>query len=69
MPDFDELRRTFPDVGFAIYAYDPTGDVALEIHERGNIHIVEAPTLAECIARIVPVSEPETKSLDPFFDM
>lgn len=34
---FDELRDTFPDLGFALYAIEPGGVVTLEVYDSGRV--------------------------------
>ena len=55
----DDLRVRFPGLGFAVYAYDPGGDVTLEIHSAdGGLYAFVGPTLAAAIATTFPPLEP-----------
>lgn len=65
--NLDELRKRFPHLGFAVYAYDPDGPVTLEVH-GAKINQVSAPTEAEAIALAFPSPEPETPEPQPADD-
>mgnify|MGYP007112247724 CR=1 FL=1 len=54
---FDRLRAQYPDLGMAVYAYDPRGVVTLEIHtpEADTApYTFTGATLAEVLARAFP---------------
>lgn len=51
----DELRAAMPDFGFALYAFEPGGDVTLEvITPDGQTFQFVGPTEAAVIARALP---------------
>lgn len=52
----DELREVRPDLGLAVYAFEPGGDVTLEIHFEGEIFPFQAPTVAGAIEAAFPMS-------------
>lgn len=61
----DELRQAQPELGFAVYAYEPGGPVTLEaITPDGDIFSWRGDTVADAIAEAFPPDddgqEPET---------
>jgi hypothetical protein len=51
MTDLDTLRRKYPHLAWAVYAFDPGGPVTLEcITADGKTFPFVAPTLAAAIA-------------------
>lgn len=50
----DDLRAAFPDLGFALYGYDPRGPVTLEVFASEGVFKFVAPTEAEAIAAAFP---------------
>lgn len=51
MTDLDALRAKYPHLGFAVYAYTPSGEVTLEcITAEGKTFQFQGATLAEAIA-------------------
>ncbi len=63
---FDELRQAFPDTGFAIYAYEPGGEVTLEAIEGTKTHVMKGQTLGELLDTILepPDEPPQLEPLD-----
>ena len=59
----DDIRRAYPQLGLALYAYDPAGVVTLELHAPdGNVLTYHASSSEEVFARVFPelLSAPET---------
>lgn len=50
----DDLRRAQPHLGFAVYAYEPGGDVTFEIMAGEQSFTWRAPTVAEALAMAYP---------------
>jgi hypothetical protein len=51
----DELRADRPNLGFAVYAYEPGKPVTLEIHDAdGQTYSVTTPTLEAAIGVAFP---------------
>lgn len=50
----DHLRAALPDLGFALYAYDPEGPVTLEVHGSDGVWSIEAETEAAVVAMLMP---------------
>jgi hypothetical protein len=63
----DELRRAFPGLGFAIYAYESGGPVILEIHSGDEVYTFTAWTEAEAIALAFPAAPPPPQTLTDIF--
>lgn len=62
----DELRQRLPDVGVAVYAYEPGGPVTLEIHAPdGATFTFVGPTLAAAMDRAFASASPEPESPPP----
>lgn len=60
MATFDDLRAAYPRTGFAVYAYAPGEPVTIEAHtEDGQVLAMTHPTLAGCLAVLLPSPEPE----------
>jgi hypothetical protein len=59
MADLDAIRQRFPHIGLAVYAFDPGGDVTLEVYAEGQVWPFTGPTLASALARAFPTAEPE----------
>lgn len=54
----DDLRREQPDLGAALYAYEPDGDVVLEIHTPdGQVYAFSAPSEAAALAMAFPQTD------------
>lgn len=54
---FDEIRRQYSTVGFAVYALEGTaGDVTLELHPPvGEMQTYTAPDLEACLRSAFPL--------------
>jgi hypothetical protein len=50
----DDLRAARPELGLALYAYTPGGDVTLEVHSDGEVYSFTAATEAEAIEKAFP---------------
>lgn len=49
----DDARASWPEFGFAVYAFDPVGPVTLEIHApTGEILTFVEATEADCLGRL-----------------
>ena len=58
----DELRRAHPELGAALYAYEPGGPVTLEIHTPdGQVYPFTGDTEAAALAVAFP---PELPAVD-----
>ena len=55
----DDLRAAHPDLGFALYAYDPRGPVTLEVHAAEGVFTFIGSTEAEAIAAAFPQATEE----------
>lgn len=55
----DDLRALRPDLGFAVYAYEPGGEVTLEVLAGADTFTFSAPTLTAAIEAAFPVEEEE----------
>jgi hypothetical protein len=53
----DELRALLPDLGFAVYAYDPRGPVTLEVHAAEGVFTFTAASEQAAIAAAFPQAE------------
>lgn len=54
----DDLRAAWPDVGVALYAYEPRGPVTLELlFENGERATFSAASEAEALRRILGAPE------------
>lgn len=53
---FDELRTANPDLGFAVYAYEPGDEVTLEVTADDGQFTFTAPTLEAAIKAAFPPS-------------
>lgn len=65
---FDALRAANPDLGFAVYAYEPRGVVTLEIHtpEVGaEPYTFKGATLADALAQAFPEAGAKTPEPEP----
>lgn len=61
----DDARAANPDLGFAAYAYEPGGDVVLEIHTPdGQVFTFSAPTETAVLALAFP-PDTEPPPADP----
>jgi len=60
---FDSARRAYPLAGLAVYAYEPGGEVTLEVHSAVGIRTFVGPTLDACLAAAFPVL-PEAEAAD-----
>lgn len=63
----DDLRVAQPELGFAVYAYDPRGAVTLEVlAPTGETFTFKATTEAAAIEKAFPPPppEPETNIFD-----
>lgn len=64
MSSLDALRARQPDLGFAVYAYEPGGPVTLEVLTPDSAtYVWTAPTLDMAIASAFP--EPEVTEPTP----
>ena len=60
----DDLRAAHPALGFAVYAYEPGGQVTLEIHAAEGVFTFRAATEEAAIAAAFPQpEEPENESI------
>lgn len=51
----DDIRAAFPQLGLAVYAFDPGGPVTLEVHAAdGQVFPFEGATFAAVAARAFP---------------
>lgn len=57
MLTLDHLRAAMPELGFALYAYNPGGPVVLEVHAADGVFTFEAETAAAAIALVLPPEE------------
>lgn len=56
---FDALRSAFPQLGFALYALEPLGDVTLEIYTAdGAVYSFTSATAEGAIAAAFPADPP-----------
>lgn len=58
----DDLRAKHPDLGFALYAYDPRGPLTLEVHAAEGVFTFYGPTASAAIEAAFP---PPTLSGEP----
>jgi hypothetical protein len=58
MLTLDHLRAALPNLGFALYAYDPEGPVTLEVHADDGVFSVVAESEAAAVALVMPPDEP-----------
>lgn len=49
MVDIDTLRARLPHLGLAVYAYQPLGQITLELHVDGKVYTFEAQTFEDCL--------------------
>lgn len=59
---FDELRAERPDLGFAVYAYEPDGPVTLEVLAAEGQFTFRGPTLADAIETAFPAEDQESEA-------
>ncbi len=60
----DDLRRVHPELGAALYAYEPGGPVTLEIHTPdGQVYSFAGDTEAAALALAFP-PEPDEPAVD-----
>lgn len=71
----DAIRRHHPDLGLALYAYEPGGPVTLEVHTPdGQVFTFTGPTEAAVLAKAFgapdpePAPEPEEAETTDIFD-
>jgi hypothetical protein len=58
----DDLRRQEPDVGAALYAFEPGGPVTLEVHmPDGQMFTWSAATEAEVLSQAFPQADDEAE--------
>lgn len=70
MIDFDALRAANPLLGFAVYAYDPTGPVTLEITTPYKTVVpFTGVTLAAACALAFPPPVMPAATLEPEVDI
>lgn len=56
----DDIRSAYPDLGFALYAYEPGGAVTLEVHGLdGKVYPFTGPTEQAVIDKAFPPRDPE----------
>jgi hypothetical protein len=59
-PSLDDLRATYPHLGFGIYAIEPGGPVTIEVYAAdGQVFPFTGPTLRACLNRAFPADEPD----------
>lgn len=59
----DELRTSMPELGFALYAYEPSGPVTLEIlAPDGQTFSFTGKTVSEAVAAAFPQPPPEEQA-------
>jgi hypothetical protein len=64
--DFDILRARHPDLGFALYALEPGGDVILEIHTPGDgLFTFQAKTMALLMREAFPQEQEQEQEQTP----
>lgn len=73
MTTLDDLRAKYPHLGFAIYAYEPGGDVTLECHTpSGEVFTFTGPTADAAIqsgfADEEPAPAPAPEPVSSVFD-
>lgn len=51
---FDKIRHYHQDLGFAVYAYEPGGEVTFEIHAPEGQFTFKAPTLEAALLMAFP---------------
>lgn len=57
----DEIRAQFPDLGFAIYAYEPGGAITVEVLTPDGARFTrQAPTMTEALAGMFGLPTEET---------
>jgi hypothetical protein len=55
---FDDLRASRPELGFAVYAYEPGGEVLLEIHApEGLLFRFTGKSLQDAVDAAFPQQE------------
>ena len=58
----DSLRQRLPEFGFAVYAFDPTGPVTVEVHAPdGSVFTRTGDTEDEAWAGLFPPAPPQVK--------
>lgn len=68
-PCLDDLRAARPELGLALYAFEPGGEVTLEVHHEGKVYPFKGATEAEAILAAFPMEEPpEPQTQDSVFD-
>lgn len=72
-PSLDDIRAARPDLGLALYAFEPGGVVTLEIHHAGEVYTFKGETEAEAILAAFPpepqaAAEPAIPTPDSVFD-
>ncbi|MBG6172656.1 hypothetical protein IWQ55_000317 [Labrenzia sp. EL_208] len=58
---FDQIRAVLPDVGLAVYAYDPEGPVRVELIGPNGRRTVEGATLADALDQIAKPRSRDTE--------
>ena len=53
-PSFDDVRAGWTGIGLALYAFEPGGEVTLEIHSEGQVYTFNAPTAEAAFAIAFP---------------
>ena len=51
---FDDVRTNWSGIGLALYAFEPGGEVTLEIHSEGQVYSFNAPTAEAAFAIAFP---------------
>ncbi len=63
---FDEARANYPAFQFAVHAYEPGGNVTLEMINDGQSFVFEGPTLQAALDRAFPPEEPVAEAANVF---
>lgn len=68
MSRLDDLRREWPDLGFAVYAMDPSGPVTLEVLAEGNVFTFTGASEDEVLERAFPRPPPDPPPAPGLFE-
>lgn len=63
MRTLDDLRAARPDLGFALYAYEPGGVVTLEVHMGGDVFSFTAESEAAVVQAAFPPAPPAPEDI------
>ena len=62
----DEVRARHPDLGFALYAFDPGGEVTLEVLDGDDLFSFTGPSAEDVLARAFPEPPQPTRDISAF---